>query len=423
MARVNIFTAAAAGEAVAVQRMIRKDRSRVHAAHGREVIPPLAYACGSPLHKNGAQQGEGLRRVVALLLRAGASANSFSLFHAGEGEPARIPVLYYACVADHAALVQLLLEHGAKTQDGESIDHAAQLNRRVCLRALLRHGADLSSAQSPYGNTPLYFLAGHPDERNGRAAWFKGMAWLLDHGADPNIPSLKLAETPLHRIAAGAPKMRTARLLISHGADPCRRRADGRTPYALAMRHGNLAMAKLFLRYGAEAEVLPPEDALFAACHAADGAAARRVLASHPGLLELLSDDDRGAVADAAMRGNGRAVRLMAGLGFPLDWENTGATALHHAAWLGKAAMVKLLLQLGAPVNRRDRRFGSSPLGWAAHGSRFGGGPAKAYSAIVVMLLAAGAEREASLNRWSETPESMASKAVALLLRKRGFAL
>ncbi|MGH9482208.1 MAG: hypothetical protein ACRD1L_08955, partial [Terriglobales bacterium] len=81
VARVNIFAAAAAGEAATVQRMIRKDRGRVHATHGREACPPLAYACGSPLHKKHARQAEGLRRVVTLLLRAGASANSFSLFH------------------------------------------------------------------------------------------------------------------------------------------------------------------------------------------------------------------------------------------------------------------------------------------------------------------------------------------------------
>ncbi|MGH7002145.1 MAG: hypothetical protein ACREEA_11650 [Stellaceae bacterium] len=54
----------------------------------------------------------------------------------------------------------------------------------------------MSSAQSPYGNTPLYFLADHPDERNGQAAWFQGMAWLLEHGADPNVPSLKSAGEP-----------------------------------------------------------------------------------------------------------------------------------------------------------------------------------------------------------------------------------
>ncbi|MGH7002144.1 MAG: hypothetical protein ACREEA_11645, partial [Stellaceae bacterium] len=105
VARVNIFAAAAAGEAATVQRMIRKDRGRVHATHGREACPPLAYACGSPLHKKHARQAEGLRRVVTLLLRAGASANSFSLFHGGEREPARISVLYYACVADYLALV------------------------------------------------------------------------------------------------------------------------------------------------------------------------------------------------------------------------------------------------------------------------------------------------------------------------------
>jgi hypothetical protein len=38
------------------------------------------------------------------------------------------------------------------------------------------------------------------------------------------------------------------------------------------------------------------------------------------------------------------------------------------------------------------------------------------------MLLDVGSLRTASYNKWQESPESMASEAVAALLRERGFA-
>jgi hypothetical protein len=41
------------------------------------------------------------------------------------------------------------------------------------------------------------------------------------------------------------------------------------------------------------------------------------------------------------------------------------------------------------------------------------------YCAVIDLLLAAGAERQASFNRWGEAPESMATRRVAALLRKR----
>jgi hypothetical protein len=74
---------------------------------------------------------------------------------------------------------------------------------------------------------------------------------------------------------------------------------------------------------------------------------------------------------------------------------------------------VRLLLSLGAPVNVRDTQFGSSPLGWALHGSGQHRGHDATYIAIVDALLAAGAERLPSINRWGEPPEGMGTPAVA----------
>jgi hypothetical protein len=81
-----------------------------------------------------------------------------------------------------------------------------------------------------------------------------------------------------------------------------------------------------------------------------------------------------------------------------------------------------MLLDAGAPVNVRDKQFGSSPLAWAAHGSVHARpGNDDDYIAVVETLLDAGSLREASLNNWNEAPESMASDLVVRVLRQRGF--
>ena len=74
------------------------------------------------------------------------------------------------------------------------------------------------------------------------------------------------------------------------------------------------------------------------------------------------------------------------------------------------------------PLDVRDRTFGSSALGWAAHGSANCRTADEDYGAIIDLLLDAGANREASFNRWGAPPEALASRGIRALLRARGFA-
>jgi uncharacterized protein len=50
-----------------------------------------------------------------------------------------------------------------------------------------------------------------------------------------------------------------------------------------------------------------------------------------------------------------------------------GGTALHWAAWCGRAMVVKRLIQAGAAVNKKCLDFKATPLFWAVHGIKNGG--------------------------------------------------
>ncbi len=331
-----------------------------------------------------------------------------------------LPALYHAAVANDLPRVRHLLAEGADPNDGESVYHAAELDHREVLEILLEHGADLSRRDPRWENTPLYFISGYRELHPGCAAATRGMQWLLEHGADPNVTSSAKVETPLHAVAGHGRSPAVAELLLAHGAEVDKPRADGRTAYALAVRSGNEAMAAFLRERGADPGRLLAADELLGACMRADETAAREVLARHPGLVAELTPEERNMTTVAAEEGREASLRLMAELGLDLAAEGEWAgTPLHRAAWHGNPAVVRVLLGLGAPVNARDREFGSSPLGWAAHGSTHCRQADADYVAVVELLFAAGAEREAAVNRWGEPPESMAQPAVAAVIADR----
>jgi len=431
LARFSVHAAAAAGDVDAVAAFLGADPASAVTPYGKIQAPPLVFAAGSPLHDGSPTSASALLDVAQRLIAAGASPNSFSLFFGDgdKGEP--ISALYFAIMSNHLGMVRLLLSRGARTQDGESIYHAAQHNRRECLELLAQFGADFSARQSPYGNTPLYFLAGHHGDDDGRAAWAQGTRWLLEHGADPNVVSNDHASTPLHMLATGG-RQRVLEWIVEFGGDVNAKRKDGRTPYAIAWRTGNVQGAEFLRNHGALTTDLSPLDQFLGACHAGRLAEARAVVAAHPALVSSLSAADKGALSDAVRHDNLEAIQTLLTFGFDLAWEESeGGTPLHTAAWLGKVKMVDALLAMGAPVNQREHRFGSSPLGWTAHGSGFGAtngiprigmGTDDDYCAIVDRLADAGATREASINKWGEAPEGMASERVIEKLIDRGLA-
>jgi ankyrin repeat protein len=54
--------------------------------------------------------------------------------------------------------------------------------------------------------------------------------------------------------------------------------------------------------------------------------------------------------------------------------DETGATAIHYAAFDGRRDVVRLLVELGADINATDMRFEATPAGWAIEYIREMGG-------------------------------------------------
>jgi ankyrin repeat protein len=336
--------------------------------------------------------------------------------------PDTLPELYHACMANDLARVKRLLASGVSPNDGESVYHAAQENRRECLELMLSHGADLAGRDQTHRNTPLFFLAGHRSSDDKAQTAFLGMTWLLDHGADPNVTSYDSEETPLHAVGRTG-WVALADLFLAHGAALDPKRKDGKTPYAVAVRSGSRELAAFLRDKGANVSEVSPEDEFLGACIQADRAQAGGLLQQHPDLVRQLTADGRGAVVQGVYERNEAAIRLMVELGFDLAWESSWAgTPLHHAAWLGELGLVRALLDLGAPVDAKDRRFGSSALGWTAHGSTNYNGDGADHAAVASLLLESGASYAASINRWEEPPMGMASPAVQAVFRSRGLA-
>jgi ankyrin repeat protein len=167
-------------------------------------------------------------------------------------------------------------------------------------------------------------------------------------------------------------------------------------------------------RHGASEAGLQPIDELLGACVRVDEHDAESIIARSPTAAERASDEEFDVLVQAAGMNIVGQVRIMTRCGFDLGgFSENGLTALHAAAWHGHPEMVRLLLSFHAPVNVRDRTYGSSPLAWAAHGSKNCRDDDEAYVEVVRALRDAGADYESAVSRSGVRPETLATERVA----------
>lgn len=352
----------------------------------------------------------GHRPTAELLLRHGADPNGRSTWWAGG---------FSALDLASSENAEFLVANGAKWD----VWSASAQGRLVELTGILNSDPGLVNAPGGDGMRPLHF-----------AKTKEVAALLLDRGADPNIRDVDHEGTPAqHQIR----QPEIAQLILDRGgewdiflaaalnnveqiarildADPTTAEARvGHPPFSTVTSDGGhiylykLGGGKGPLQVASETgstaafEFLEvrssPAQRLIAACMRGDEATALSLTETHPGLVASLSPLELRALPDAAGAGKVEAVDLMLRVGFDPQTEgmDTG-TALHTASWFGQAKVVERLIgTIG--IETRDKNHGSTPLGWAAHGSQWCRNAAGDYVRTVELLLEAGADVAAPAN-------------------------
>ncbi len=361
IARHDLATACAAGDADEVAARLRAHPNAAREPVGPNRWQPLLYACFSRLSRTDQQRAAGIRSVVAALLAAGADPNA-SFMH---GDWLQAPIYGTAGIAGDAELTELLLEAGADPNDagpnhrvGEALYHASEHRDPTCAQLLIEAGTDPEVVE--------YCL--------GRALNFNNhamIAMFCSHAVRP-------WPAHLHQALWRRRAVETITLLLDAGAPLDAADEHGLTPLQIAQLWGDEPVIALLRNRG----VSEP-----AGISASDAVA--------PELLDEM-------LVLAVQRGDLAAARELLGVGARVNGNpDREDYPLGQACWRARVPVVEELLARDAATEFRD---GGCAIGAALHGSRHcqdpEGGPTMApaseiepepYARIVRLLLAAGA--------------------------------
>jgi ankyrin repeat protein len=383
-ARATFHAALVVGEADMVERRLAEDPRQALERGGPRGWEPLHYVCHTSIGARTETREAGLVAIARRLIALGANPNLRFPWRHHEVER---PVLWGAAsVVRSVPLARALLDANANPSDGVTLPLAASAGNVALLDLLMAYGADVNRPWATDGSAPLYAIL-----HWSRTA--EGVRWLLAHGADPDPVFSANGETPLHVVAARWDAA-LAEELVNRGADVHRRRADGRTAYAIAELNGNRDVAAWLIANGAAGE-LSAVDQLVAACSRGDRSAVDAILRQRPDVRHEIGPEHHAAFYRAAALNDIAALESLLACGFDPNRgdESIGKTALHVAAMEGWPEAVRLLLAHGGSPAVRDREFNAPPLIWAAEGSRTSRA-GRDHAAVGRLLLDAGSPVE-----------------------------
>lgn len=381
----SIHAAAIVGDDAAVRRFVAADASAATAKGGPRGWDALTHLAFSRYLRLDRARSDGFVRAAQALLDAGASANGGFHEPSHQPNPTWESVLYGAAgVAHHGPLTRLLLARGADPNDGETEYHSPEWFDADAMCAIVESGR-----LAPKGLTMML---------HRKLDWtdYDGAKWLLEHGADPNAVA-PWGNRALDHSLGRDNRLEFVELLLDHGADPTLPTGES-TPIRSAAALGRGDVLELLERRGWPT-ALEGDDAFLVACARGDDAAARALAVGDPALVARVRERFPALVAHFAGAGNAAGLGILLALGFPLDSRTrTGwprdLPPLHVAVLRERIDTVRFLLDRGAPIEERESR-GLTPLAvavmaqiehseWTPHES----------TALVEMLLAAGARPE-----------------------------
>ncbi|TWI18849.1 ankyrin repeat domain-containing protein [Sphingobacterium siyangense] len=262
--------------------------------------------------------------------------------------------------------------------------NAVKENNLTEAARLLENGANVNE-RNALGYTPLMLSAGLGN--------YQMTEMLLSAGADVNMLDTRMGSTALHK-AAQSGVVPVADLLVKHGAyldltSP----TNGNTPLYDAVWHRNAAMVKYLLEAGANWEtksrgVISP---LLLAQNVGDKEIVS-IIENHAKQAEAYIKNDK--IFKAIDNNDVATIKKLIADGLDINEKAKftvgnapkGATPLLYASQLGKADVIKVLLEAGANPRITDWIMKSTVL----HKSGYNG-----HAQNIKMLVEAGAELDA----------------------------
>ena len=338
LSRESLAMACVCGDLEEVDRRLTADPGAALSPSGPLDWEPLLYLAYSRL------PGPGQDHALAIatrLLDLGANPNAnfndgwdnpFTLLCGviGLGEGVKPPH------AHDVALAELLLDRGAEPFDTQALYNTsivgddASWNERLWVRS------------AGGGGTAQWNDPDHKPKLGGKFS-LGAIDYLLGNAVGQNHP-------------------RRTEWLLEHGAHPDAPHAyTGENLHEMAQLNGFGEIQALLERYGVLPAPLEGAGAFQAACMNMDEAAARAMAAEHPEYVRA-----HRPMTTAASNGRADVVKLLLSLGAdPNASEHDGITVLHRAVQSGSVETVRRLVEAGADLEVRERRWKGTPVSWS----------------------------------------------------------